>query len=104
MWRALFEDLLAQTPVPVISARFHLGLAIAVADMAVQLAGQSKIDTIVLTGGCFQNKLLFEACVSRIEENGLVCLTQSEVPMNDGGLSLGQAAIAAAREIKARAA
>ena len=101
MWRALLEDLQAEIPVPVISARFHLGLAAAVADMAVQHATESKLDTIVLTGGCFQNKLLFEACVSRIENSGLICLTQSQVPMNDGGLALGQAAIAAARDINA---
>jgi hydrogenase maturation protein HypF len=107
MWRALLQDLRAKTPIPVISARFHLGLAVAVADMAVQLATESSfppIDTIVLTGGCFQNRLLFESCVSRIEESGLTCLSQSQVPMNDGGLALGQAVIAAAREIKARAA
>ncbi|BAM90365.1 hydrogenase maturation protein HypF [Bradyrhizobium oligotrophicum S58] len=107
MWRALLEDLRSETPTPVISARFHLGLAISVADMAVRLARQSRaepIDTIVLTGGCFQNKTLFEACVGRIESQGLTCLTQSQVPMNDGGLALGQAAIAAAREITMRAA
>jgi hydrogenase maturation protein HypF len=103
MWRALLADLQTETPVPVISARFHLGLAAAVADMAVRLATQSQLDTIVLTGGCFQNKTLFEACVRHIEDSGLTCLTQSQVPMNDGGLALGQAAIAAAREIKTRA-
>jgi hydrogenase maturation protein HypF len=107
MWHALLEDLRSGTPVSVISARFHLGLAISVAEMAVRLARQSDaepMDTVVLTGGCFQNKTLFEACVSYIEENGLTCLTQSQAPMNDGGLALGQAAIAAAREIDARAA
>jgi hydrogenase maturation protein HypF len=106
MWHALLEDLRSGTPVSVISARFHLGLAVSVADMAVRLARQSAaepIDTVVLSGGCFQNKTLFEACVSQIEECGLTCLTQSQVPMNDGGLALGQAAIAAAREIAARA-
>lgn len=107
MWQALLEDLRSGTPASVISARFHLGLAIAVADMAVRLARQSDtepIDTVVLTGGCFQNKTLMEACVTHIDESGLTCLTQSQVPMNDGGLALGQAAIAAAREIDARAA
>ena len=107
MWRALLEDLRSATPVSVISARFHLGLAMSVADLAVRLARQSgaePIDTVVLTGGCFQNKTLFEACVSRIEQCGLTCLTQSQVPMNDGGLALGQAVIAAAREIAIRAA
>ncbi|MDR3525829.1 MAG: carbamoyltransferase HypF [Rhizomicrobium sp.] len=106
MWRALLEDMAARTPVPVISARFHLGLAASVADMAAAIAVQSgpeKIDTIVLSGGCFQNKVLFEACMERIEERGLTCLSHAQVPTNDGGLALGQAAIAAAREIAARA-
>ena len=107
MWQAVLEDLRSGTPVPVISARFHLGLATFVADMAVRLARRSEaepIDTVVLTGGCFQNKTLFEACLNHIEESGLSCLTPSQAPMNDGGLALGQAAIAAAREIHARAA
>jgi hydrogenase maturation protein HypF len=107
MWRALLEDLRSGTPASVISARFHLGLATSVAEMAVRLARQSEaepIETVVLTGGCFQNKTLFEACIGHIEQNGLTCLTQSQVPMNDGGLALGQAAIAAAREIASRAA
>jgi hydrogenase maturation protein HypF len=107
MWHALLEDLRSGTPASVISARFHFGLASSVAAMAVRLARQldaEKIDTVVLTGGCFQNKTLFEACVSHIEDNGLTCLTQSRAPMNDGGLALGQAAIAAAREIRVQAA
>jgi hydrogenase maturation protein HypF len=106
MWHALLEDLRSETPASIISARFHLGLAISVAEMAVRLARQSNaepIDTVVLTGGCFQNKVLFEACANHLEKNGLTCLSQSQVPMNDGGLALGQAAIAAAREIDARA-
>jgi hydrogenase maturation protein HypF len=102
MWREVLEDLRAATPAPVMSARFHLGLAAAVADLAVDLARRSPVDTIVLTGGCFQNKVLFEACLTRIKASGLTCLSQSQVPMNDGGLALGQAAIAAAREIDAR--
>ena len=107
MWRALLEDLRAGTTAAVISARFHLGFAVAVADLAADLAaraGAGRIDTVALSGGCFQNKVLFEACADRIGERGLICIGQSQVPMNDGGLSLGQAAVAAAREIEARAA
>jgi hydrogenase maturation protein HypF len=107
MWRGLLEDLRSGTPASVISARFHFGLARSVAQMAVRLAKQSvpeRIDTIVLSGGCFQNKTLFEACISHIEGEGFCCLTQAQAPMNDGGLALGQAAIAAARELGARAA
>ena len=107
MWRALLQDLRAGTALPVISAKFHLGLAMSVADMAALLAREAgdetdPIDTVVLSGGCFQNKVLFEACVTHVEQLGFTCLTQSQVPANDGGLSLGQGAIAAAREIAAR--
>jgi hydrogenase maturation protein HypF len=103
----LLEDLRSGTASPVISAKFHLGLAESVADMAALLAREAgdrtdRIDTVVLSGGCFQNKVLFEACVTRLEENGLTCLSQSQVPANDGGLSLGQGAVAAAREIASR--
>jgi hydrogenase maturation protein HypF len=107
MWQALIEDLRSGTALPVISAKFHLGLAASVADMATLLASQAgnkaeQVDTVVLSGGCFQNKVLFEECVTRIEQCGLTCLSQSQVPANDGGLSLGQGAIAAAREIVSR--
>jgi hydrogenase maturation protein HypF len=107
MWRALLEDLRVGTALPVISAKFHLGLAESVADLAALLAREAgdetaPIDTVVLSGGCFQNKVLFEACATRIAEHGLTCLSQANVPANDGGLSLGQGAIAAAREIFAR--
>jgi hydrogenase maturation protein HypF len=107
MWRSLLEDLRVGTALPVISAKFHLGLAESVADLAALLAREAgdktaPIDTVVLSGGCFQNRVLFEACATRIEEHGLTCLSQARVPANDGGLSLGQGAIAAAREIFAR--
>lgn len=102
MWRSLLEDLRAGTPLSVISAKFHLGLATDIADLAAALARDAALDTVALSGGCFQNKVLFEACVSRIEEHGLTCLAQAQVPANDGGLSLGQGAIAAARVIAAR--
>jgi len=107
MWRELLDDLISGTSASVISARFHLGLARSVAGLAVRLAKKSvpePIDTIVLSGGCFQNKTLFESCVNHIEGEGFCCLTQAQAPMNDGGLALGQAAIAAAREIHPRAA
>lgn len=107
MWQALLEDLRSGTALSVISAKFHLGLAASVADLAAALALKAgdmtdPIDTVVLSGGCFQNKVLFEECVNRIEERGLNCLSHSQVPANDGGLSLGQGVIAAAREIASR--
>jgi len=100
MWHALLGDLILDTPAPVIVARFHKGLAKAVVAMAVKLGGnERRFDTAVLSGGCFQNKVLFEETASRLRAAGFAMLAHSQVPMNDGGIALGQAAVAAARLI-----
>ena len=80
-----------------IAARFHGGLADAVAGLAVTLAGEHGVDCVALSGGVMQNKTLFEGLCQRLEQAGLQVLTQHQVPANDGGLSLGQTVIAAAR-------
>jgi hydrogenase maturation protein HypF len=98
MWRALLGDLILDTPAPVIAARFHKGLATALAAMAVKLAGDDRrFDTAALSGGCFQNMVLFEETATRLRAAGFAVLSHSQVPMNDGSLALGQAAVAAAR-------
>ena len=101
MWEALLEDLVQQSPVARIAARFHFGLAQGIRDMIAHLrepgAAGASVNTVALSGGCFQNKLLFEEVVRLLESDGLTCLSQAKVPTNDGGLALGQAAIAAAR-------
>ena len=63
-------------------------------------AAGTSLNTVALSGGCFQNKLLLEELVRLIEADGLSCLLHAKVPTNDGGLALGQAAIAAARYIE----
>ena len=101
MWRALLGDLILETPAPVIAARFHKGLAKAVVAMTAKLAGdERRFDTVALSGGCFQNKVLFEETASRLRAAGFAVLAHSQVPTNDGGLALGQVAIAAARLIE----
>jgi len=103
MWRAILGDLSTGAPPPLIAARFHKGLARTVAAMATRLAarGAARFDTIALSGGCFQNRVLFEEVLRGLECAGFRVLTHGEVPANDGGLSLGQAAIGAARLIDA---
>lgn len=101
MWRALLGDLVACTPVGVIAARFHKGLADVVAGMAARLAHDDdgrdrRFDTVALSGGCFHNRVLLEETVRCLEERGFCILTQAEVPAGDGGIALGQAVVAAA--------
>ena len=60
------------------------------------------LDTVALSGGVFQNMLLLNATAARLEARGFRVLTHSRVPCNDGGISLGQAVIAAARDRLAR--
>jgi hydrogenase maturation protein HypF len=79
-----------------IAARFHLGLADALSDTAATIATESGLSRVALGGGSFQNRILLSSVTSRLEGAGLVVLLPSEVPANDGGLALGQAAIASA--------
>ena len=97
VWRAVLGDLLLGTPVGVIAARFHRGIAGAIVTMAVRLSQQYEVDTVVLTGGCFQNSTLFELVHQGLEKQDIRVLSHSTVPTNDGGLSLGQATVALAR-------
>lgn len=102
MWNALLGDLILRTPVPVIAARFHKGLARIVVATAEKLAQRDAaegpaFDTVALSGGCWQNRVLFEAVTCRLAARGFTVLTHEAVPANDGGLALGQAAVAAAR-------
>jgi hydrogenase maturation protein HypF len=98
MWHALVADLAAGVSQNVIASRFHAGLAAVVVELALRLARRFT-DTVVLGGGVFQNRVLTERVTSELESAGLTVLSARELPTNDGGLSLGQAAVTAARTI-----
>lgn len=93
LWSALLRDLTCRVPGPVIAARFHEGLAAALA------AATPPCPTVVLSGGVWQNVVLLRRTLHHLRADGRTVLLPREVPMNDGGLSLGQAAIAAARAL-----
>lgn len=99
MWRSLLSDLARGVETSRIAARFHAGLALTLSSTAARHAGHRGIDTVVLGGGVFQNRLLLEAVTFILESRGLSVLSPRLLPANDGGISLGQGAIAAARAL-----
>jgi hydrogenase maturation protein HypF len=94
--RAVADDLAAGTSRGVIAARFHHGVADLITDCCLLLRERHGLSTVALSGGVFQNLLLLHATVSRLETRGFGVLVHSRVPCNDGGISLGQAVVAAA--------
>jgi len=94
--RAILDDLHQGCSLEQIAARFHAGLA----DGIVRVAKAAGLPRVVLTGGCFQNGLLLSLTRRRLEEAGFAVYSHSLVPPNDGGLSLGQAVIAARSAIQ----
>ncbi|MEU7898103.1 carbamoyltransferase HypF [Nonomuraea sp. NPDC049152] len=96
--RAVVEDLRAGTDRAMIAARFHNAIAHVVADGCVRLREAGGPGTVALSGGVFQNLLLLGRSSDLLEARGFRVLTHHRVPPNDGGISLGQAAVAAARD------
>jgi hydrogenase maturation protein HypF len=96
--RAVVEDLEAGVAAPLIAARFHNGLAAATVAACQALRETNGLGTVALSGGVFQNLLLLERTVAGLEGTGFRALVHSRVPPNDGGISLGQAAVAGARD------
>jgi hydrogenase maturation protein HypF len=90
---AIAHDLARGVAVPVVAARFHNALADATA--AALMAADTPV--AVLSGGVFQNELLLSRTTAALERAGVEVLTPRRLPANDGGISYGQAAIAAAR-------
>jgi hydrogenase maturation protein HypF len=70
---------------------FHLALSEMLVNAALELREKSQVNICALSGGSFQNRLLLNLCVEKLESNGFEVLTHKMVPANDGGISLGQA-------------
>jgi hydrogenase maturation protein HypF len=100
IWQPLLQDKEDGVADEVIATRFHAGLIKGIADMVARISGGYLFEIVALSGGCLQNRVLLEGLHSRLEADGFNCLSQARVPANDGGVSLGQAVIAAARVIR----
>ncbi|MHB9112386.1 MAG: carbamoyltransferase HypF [Thermoleophilia bacterium] len=88
------SNLMAGESAELVSRRFHIGVAEAIVQTSLGLAEQHDLTAVALSGGVFQNRLLFELVKGGLEREGLKPLMHCQVPCNDGGISLGQAAIA----------
>ncbi|MBN2305338.1 MAG: carbamoyltransferase HypF, partial [Anaerolineae bacterium] len=93
--RAIVDDLRAKTAIPIMAARFHNGVADLIRDVCDLARQATGLNNIVLSGGVFQNSLLHKKTVERLETARFTVYVHELVPPNDGGLALGQAAIAA---------
>ncbi|MGA7986775.1 MAG: carbamoyltransferase HypF [Candidatus Dormiibacterota bacterium] len=84
----------------VLAAMFHESLARGIVKTCHRISGDHGVTRIALSGGVFQNSLLLSRVARMLRERGLVVYTNHEVPANDGGISLGQALVAASREAR----
>ncbi len=93
---ALVADVRRGVDTPTCARRFHAGVAQGVARGAADLAEEHGTRTVVLSGGVWQNRLLHASAVAGLRALGLEVWWNHKVPPGDGGISLGQAALAAA--------
>ncbi len=97
LFEALLADLGRNVPAGIISRRFHSGLVEGFVEIATLLRNKTALQRVCLSGGTFNNVYLSQRLETRLSEIGFDVFTQKEVPCGDGGLSLGQAVVAAAK-------
>jgi hydrogenase maturation protein HypF len=95
--RAVVADIDRGTDVGVIASRFHAGIATATVTACTLVAASAETETVVLSGGVFQNRRLLESATVGLQAAGLRVLVPELLPPGDGGISYGQAAVAARR-------
>jgi hydrogenase maturation protein HypF len=103
MLGAIQSDMTAGASQAEIAWRFHRTLADMIVTVCQRLGSESSLWTVALSGGCFQNRLLLALTVPCLEQVGFRVLLHRQVPCNDGGISLGQAALAQASVAKDKA-
>ena len=96
LWRELFEDMRSGVAKPRIAARFHAGVAAGFVRAAVEAGKATGIRKAVLSGGCMHNRRLSRLLRTGLEAQGMEVFQQVQVSPGDGGLSYGQAVVAAA--------
>ncbi|MDH7578248.1 MAG: carbamoyltransferase HypF [Bacillota bacterium] len=94
VWEGLLRDLEAGAPIALCAGKFHLTLAVMMVTVLERLREETGLNQVVLSGGVFQNNLLFRLMCEKLTKAGFEVLFHRKVPANDGGISLGQVYIA----------
>lgn len=95
LFKAVAAEVRRGTAAGLIASRFHAGVAEAIREVACRVRAAEGVNAVGLTGGVFQNLLLLRLTADSLQAEGFTVLTHRQVPANDGGLSLGQATVAA---------
>ena len=95
LWQAMLKDWRAGASQPVLAARFHNSLVELNLELCSRIRGLTGARVVALSGGVWQNRVLLEKTILRLESGGFQVLIHRQVPTNDGGIALGQAMIAA---------
>ena len=93
LFRAIANDIMEGVELAEISRKFHRTLIQVLVEMTERTRSREGIDRVVLSGGVFQNQLLFENLLPELNRSGFEVYTHQQVPTNDGGIALGQAMI-----------
>ena len=96
-FEALLSGIEAGAPADKLALDFHIAIARASAQVASEICARKGIDTVALSGGVFMNRLLLRLLTRKLEDAGLTVLVPRTVPVNDGCIAYGQAAVARAR-------
>ena len=97
MFQGILEDLNTKIDVSEISAKFHNTIIFVIFEMVNSLRRKTDIGKVVLSGGVFQNKYLLEGVIAILVKNNFEVYSHAKVPTNDGGIALGQLAVASKR-------
>lgn len=97
LWHGVLVDLKQRVAPATIARKFHNTVVHAVSATARRILKAERCEYVVLTGGVFQNRILLRGVIDSLRAQGIRTLSPSAFPANDGGLALGQAVIAAAR-------
>jgi hydrogenase maturation protein HypF len=95
--QCLAADVASGVSIPVISARFHNGLVEMSRQVCAEIRSQTGIREVALSGGVWQNMALLERTAGNLRKDGFMVYLHQQVPANDGGLSLGQVMVGAAK-------